>query len=69
MAGRSGQEGIRLGQEVKRVKDIVNSLENNIFWEQTYNRLLDKQDNWHRYSKEELAEINKTFNNKQSIIE
>ena len=62
----TGRHKIR--QEVKRVKDIVNSLENNIFWEQTYNRLLDKQDNWHRYSKEELAEINKTFNNKQSII-
>lgn len=68
MAGRSGQEEHKTEQEVKRVKDIVNSLENNIFWEQTYNRLLDKQDNWHRYSKEELAEINKTFNNKQSII-
>lgn len=62
------QEEHKTEQEVKRVKDIVNGLENNIFWEQTYNRLLDKQDNWHRYSKEELAEINKTFNNKQSII-
>lgn len=59
---------MKIGQEVKRVEDIVKSLENNIFWEQTYNRLLDKQDNWHRYSKEELAEINETCNNKQSII-
>lgn len=51
------------------MKDIIESLENNIFWEQTYNRLLDKQDNWHRYSKEELAEINKTYNdNKQNIL-
>lgn len=59
---------MKIGREVKRVKDIVKSLENNIFWEQTYNRLLDKQDNWHRYSKEDLAEINETCNNKQSII-